>query len=720
MKYLLTLIVGVFVSAALAEAAEPPYPPSKLISKLTWDADPVRITDGSGDNWPIVQSEDGTLYTTYGDGVGFSKRKPPLTIGFAKMTGTFPNYKGEDIFSTLDTPEGGGPTGIKSSGLVLVDGKMYMFVRNISIARDFTNSKLAFSNDYMKTWKWADWYFSDTFGCPEFVQFGKNYQGARDQYVYIVSQDNDNPYHYWPDIVMARAPKAEVENRARWEFFGGTDKAGKPVWTPDLYRRKAIFTDPKGVQRISITYNAALKRYFLATSHKVDPNLQGVPPGTSGADMIHTGALGVFEAPEPWGPWSTVYYDDYWSGNDRTYHHKFPTPWMSADGKTMWLLYSGLGAGNYAFCMKKATLELAPHFRESKQTVAPVAAAAELSYPRSKVITKLTWDAEPIRIPNVAASSRDAGAGDNWPIVQSKDGTLYTTYGDGVGFSNRQPALTIGFAKMIGTFPNYRGEDIFSNLDTPQGGGPTGIKSSGLVLVDDTMYMFVRNINVGRDFTNSKLAWSKDFMKTWTWADWHFADTFGCPEFVQYGKNYQGGRDNYVYIVSQDNDNPYHYWPNIVMARAPKHEVENRAKWEFFAGLDKAGKAAWTPDLFRRKPIFTDPKGVQRISITYNAALKRYILATSHKVDPNSQDITHTGALGVFEAPEPWGPWSIVYYDDYWSGKDRTYHHKFPTPWMSADGKTMWLLYSGLGAGNYAFCMKKATLELAPEIRVGR
>ena len=107
MKYLLTLIVGVLASGALAEAAEPPYPSSKLISKLTWDANPVRITDGSGDNWPIVQAEDGTLYTTYGDGVGFSKRKPPLTIGFAKMTGKFPEYKGEDIFSNLDTPEGG-------------------------------------------------------------------------------------------------------------------------------------------------------------------------------------------------------------------------------------------------------------------------------------------------------------------------------------------------------------------------------------------------------------------------------------------------------------------------------------------------------------------------------------------------------------------------------------------------------------------------------------
>ena len=39
---------------------------------------------------------------------------------------------------------------------------------------------------------------------------------------------------------------------------------------------------------------------------------------------------------------------------------------MSADGKTMWLLYSGLGAGNYGFCIKKATLTLAPSAMKKK------------------------------------------------------------------------------------------------------------------------------------------------------------------------------------------------------------------------------------------------------------------------------------------------------------------------------------------------------------------
>ena len=54
-----------------------------------------------------------------------------------------------------------------------------------------------------------------------------------------------------------------------------------------------------------------------------------------------------------------MYYDDHWAGNERVYHHKFPTKWMSPDGKTMWLLYSGLGGNNYAFILRKATLDLA-------------------------------------------------------------------------------------------------------------------------------------------------------------------------------------------------------------------------------------------------------------------------------------------------------------------------------------------------------------------------
>ena len=331
-------------------------------------------------------------------------------------------------------------------------------------------------------------------------------------------------------------------------------------------------------------------------------------------------------------------------------------------------------------------------------------------YPLSKTIAKLTWDSNIIRIGTAGNGGKD-GAGDNWAITWADDGNQYTTYGDGPGF-NRLPKveMTIGFARIVGDPPGVTAEDIVSNADTPGGGGRNGIKSSGLLMVDRILWMFVRNYKVDGDYRHSRLAWSKDYEKTWTWADWHFSDTFGCPEFVQFGANYKGARDKYVYVVSQANNDAYEYSPDIVMARVPKDKISGRGAYQFFSGLDAKGKPTWSADLSARKPIFTDPRGVMRISMNYNPAIKRYILTASHRVGEGP----HNPSLGVFEAPEPWGPWTTVYYDDHWAGNDRVYHMKFPTKWMSRDGKTMWMLYSGLGGNNYAFILRKATLDLAP------
>ncbi len=352
------LVVFVLTSLAICgvcASSEPPYPASPVIAGLTWEGEVIVCgRSGSGDNWPITWVEDDLCITAWGDGPGFDgpvSRDARLTLGFARIYGNPPEVRGEDFATSVDTLEGGGSSGIKASGLLMVDGVLYMFARNYKPAGsdDFTNAILAWSRDRGKNWQWANWHFADTFGCPEFIQFGKDYEGARDGYVYVASQANDSAYGYSPDIVMARVPKERVAERSAYEFFAGLGQAGEPTWSADIAKRAPIFTDPHGTQRIAITYNAPLRRYILTTSH--------LPPGTS---ATHTAALGIFDAPEPWGPWTTVYYSDDWSStgglNCRTYHHKFPTKWMSKDGKEMWLLYSGLDCGLYGFCMKKVRL----------------------------------------------------------------------------------------------------------------------------------------------------------------------------------------------------------------------------------------------------------------------------------------------------------------------------------------------------------------------------
>ncbi|MBN1422170.1 MAG: DUF4185 domain-containing protein [Planctomycetes bacterium] len=319
------------------------------------------------------------------------------------------------------------------------------------------------------------------------------------------------------------------------------------------------------------------------------------------------------------------------------------------------------------------------------------------------MIRKLAWDPEVLKLPR--------RPGDNWPITWVADDLQIAAYGDGDGFSRRTPELSLGFARIHGDPPHHRAEDFASDADTPKGGGNSAIKASGLLMVEGTLYMFVRNYRPpgSDDYTHSRLAWSKDRGVRWTWADWYFADTFGCPDFVQFGKDYEGARDGFVYIVSQANDDAYAFSPDIVLARVPKDGVPDRRRYAFFAGLDRSGEPLWSPDIEKRRPIFTDPNGTQRISMTYNAGLKRYILTASH-LPPGAKG-THSPAFGVFDAPEPWGPWTTAYYAHDWSAPVRTIHHKFPTKWMSPDGRTMWLLYSGEGSFD-TFCLKRATLDV--------
>jgi hypothetical protein len=348
---LLCMLTELSAAGAASPAATPPYPPSSVVTKLTWDPEVLRIGGGStGDNWPITWGRDDAQYAAYGDGRGFGNRDPRLTIGFVKILGDPPSHRGEDLPTNIDAPEGQGPRGIKASGLLSVDGVLYLFVRNYRLGEEWRHARLASSRDQGKTWTWAEWHFSDTFGCPDFVQFGRDYDGARDGYVYLVSTDTDDAYAYVSSLVLARVPRDAVTDRSRYEFYAGTGPDGAPRWSARLEERRPIFTDRNGTQRVSITYNAALRRYFLTTSHV----------GPSGKQRSHTSALGVFDAPEPWGPWTTVSYEDRWSGDTVTFHHKFPTKWMSADGRTMWLVFSGLGGGNYRFCVRKATLTVAP------------------------------------------------------------------------------------------------------------------------------------------------------------------------------------------------------------------------------------------------------------------------------------------------------------------------------------------------------------------------
>jgi CubicO group peptidase (beta-lactamase class C family) len=316
-------------------AVHPPYPPSPVIKEVKWAPAETIVRKAKGsDNWPLTWADDGDLYTAYGDGNGFEPSIPDkLSLGFARVEGGPADFTGVNLRSASGEQKGDGKAGKKASGMLMVDGVLYLWARNAG------NAQLAWSTDHGGTWQWSDWRFTTSFGCPTFLNFGRDYAGARDDYVYIYSHDSGTAYQAADRMVLARVPKGQIKERDAYEFFGGRDGRNQPIWTRDIARRGGVFTHRGKCYRSGISYNAGLKRYLWC---------QVLP----GGDPRFRGGFGIYDAPEPWGPWTTAYFTESWDvGPGET--SSFPTKWMSADGRTLYLVFSG----DDCFSVRKAVLE---------------------------------------------------------------------------------------------------------------------------------------------------------------------------------------------------------------------------------------------------------------------------------------------------------------------------------------------------------------------------
>jgi CubicO group peptidase (beta-lactamase class C family) len=311
-----------------------PYPPSPVIKSIEWAPKDTILRQAKGsDNWPMTWADDGALYTAYGDGNGFEPhRKEKLSLGLARIEGVPPHFTGVNLRSATVEAKGDGGRGRKASGMLCVDGVLYLLVRNAA------NAQLGWSSDHGATWTWADWKFTTSFGCPTFLNFGRNYAGARDGFVYIYSQDRDNAYHRADRMVLARAPKVRIRDRVAYEFFVRTDDGNQPVWTKDIAQRGAVFTNAGACYRSGITYDEGLKRYLWCQTGQ-------------GEDTRFAGGFAIYDAPEPWGPWTTAFFTESWDVGPGE-SCSFPSKWMSADGRTVHLVFSG----DDCFSVRRATL----------------------------------------------------------------------------------------------------------------------------------------------------------------------------------------------------------------------------------------------------------------------------------------------------------------------------------------------------------------------------
>ena len=337
--YLLMLLAG----AATAQ----PYPPSTAIVGVSycWGSGAcgqlLNLAQGS-DNWPITWADNGHQYTSWGDGGGFgssgSGGSDRVSLGFGRVQGGATSYVGINVWGGK-SHENPATFGGKAYGLLSVGTVMYSMVTPGSNQQGYDTTTVAFSNDHSATWVKSPWRWVKSQGVafPTLLNFGQGYAGARDNYIYayfIDPQDTGSlgiqtPGHIW----LARVLKTEVLTEASWQWYTGTagGMAGTPTWGVNTAKTPVFQDLTNGVGWcLSVSYNAGLQRYLLSTENT----------------QSFAGRFGLFDAPNPWGPWTTVEYfhtTGWHTGHDATdaFYRGYANKWASPDGVNFMLVYSG-------------------------------------------------------------------------------------------------------------------------------------------------------------------------------------------------------------------------------------------------------------------------------------------------------------------------------------------------------------------------------------------
>lgn len=336
-------------------------------------------------------------------------------------------------------------------------------------------------------------------------------------------------------------------------------------------------------------------------------------------------------------------------------------------------------------------------------------------YPPSNVVRRVEFD--------FATHRRLAPGSDNWPITWARNGLQYTAWGDGGGFggTNERGRASNGFAVVRGTARDYAGQNLAGGFGAVAPAPFTG-KCYGVLALRGMLYAWRTGDESGETAYAFQELWrSADNGKRWLPTGVRYSAAafprpdrgFFAPTFVQHGRDHRLARDGWVYACAANVKTErwdIHLPGEIVLLRARERDISDPAAWTFHAGLDAAGRPKWTRDPSARQPIWTDRTGgAMMVSVAWNPALRRYLLMTEH-------GRTASGNIGVFEAPELWGPWRTILYTEGW-GSDRVeptaFYWSFAPAWWSGDGLSFVMVFTGTGA-NDAWNTVEGRFRVAP------
>lgn len=351
-------------------------------------------------------------------------------------------------------------------------------------------------------------------------------------------------------------------------------------------------------------------------------------------------------------------------------------------------------------------LLLQPHQSGLSQQFAEQLEPPTFPYPRSDRFGQLT----------MTPSRQSIGHGDNWANTWADDNRLYAFFTDGVGFGLHTDEVSTAPVVIDGQPPNLRGSDIDSASGTiPYPAGQASPKVSGLLMVDGVLYAWLRNLNaIGQPLgTGAAMMYSDDRGKSWKHATWTWP-SIGYPVWMNAGKNYSQAKDRYAYFISPDGPSAYADYPEMLMGRVPVNRMLDKKAYEFFQSRSSDGSARWG-EFASRQPVLKDTRGIFRPDLIYNPGIDRYMLLSCSPYGDWSwwanDNLNRKPHLTIFDAPNPWGPWTILFNQEDWGEPENRFAPHIPTNWISEDVQTFYLLYSCIPNGPYQFNLQRCTLR---------
>ena len=180
----------------------------------------------------------------------------------------------------------------------------------------------------------------------------------------------------------------------------------------------------------------------------------------------------------------------------------------------------------------------------------------------------------------------------------------------------------------------------------------------------------------------------------------------GSPHFVDFGQNLQYSPDGKAYLVGHGAVDPdpkprpanlsWITGDQIYMARV-KPSIQNmndREKYEYFAGYDAKQRPIWTRDFSKIKPLVDWNNNTGCVTMTYDAPLKKFLMCITDGGTTISKFNTY-----ILESDHVAGPWKLAVYMHNFG--EQAYFVNIPTKFISADGRTAWLCYAANFTNGY-------------------